>query len=202
MDKIDQAKELKVEGLQSLIAKRWSPRTFSDKDVEPEKVKLLFEAARWAPSCYNEQPWTYILGSKKTCPETYDKVLSTLVEFNQGWAKSAPLLILAVAHLKFSKNQNENLWGKYDLGQASAQLAIQATHMGLHVHQMGGYDGEKARTTFNIPSDFVVCAAMAVGYLGPLEQLPEQMQKLESGPRERKGLSDMVVSTWGTPSKL
>ena len=201
MDKLGLTKEVNNSDLQPLIAKRWSPRTFSDKEIEPEKITLMFEAARWAPSCYNEQPWTFIAGSKKSCPEVWDQVLSCLVEFNQSWAKPAPLLIITVAHLKFAKNGNDNVIAKYDLGQSAMSLVLQAQSMGLFTHQMGGFDSEKARTLFNLPENYVAVSIIAVGYLGTLDQLGEDLRKLEESPRQRKEQTEFVFTKWGTPFK-
>jgi len=148
-----------------LIRKRWSPRAFDGKPVPHEILRSLFEAARWAPSSNNEQPWAYILATKDD-PESFEKVLGTLVEFNANWAKNAPVLAIAVAKLKFSKNQTPNRVAFYDTGAASALLSVEATAHGLGVHQMAGFDPEKARQTFAIPVDCEAVAALAIGYPG------------------------------------
>src|SRR5580693_10799221 len=139
--------------LHDLIIHRWSPRAFGDKAVSPAILKGLFEAARWAPSSSNMQPWAYIVGTKVD-KENFDKVLSTLVEFNQGWAKHAPVLALSVAQVKNPKDGAHNRWAFHDVGSASAQLTMEAVARGLYVHQMAGLDPNKAREVFHIPDDW------------------------------------------------
>lgn len=181
-----------------LHQQRWSPRAFADRPVEPEKLATLLEAARWAPSCYNEQPWSFILGTRQETPETYEKILSCLVEANQAWAKSAPVLLLSVAQLTFKKNQKPNRHAYHDVGLAAGNFVTEATHAGLYVHQMGGFDVEKARETFQIPEGYDPVAAIAVGYLGDPSQLPEKYQSIEQAPRTRKPLQDFVFTeSWG-----
>ncbi|MGH9676478.1 MAG: nitroreductase family protein, partial [Candidatus Acidiferrum sp.] len=130
-----------------LIRDRWSPRAFADKEVAPEVLRSLFEAARWAPSSYNEQPWAYLVATKDD-QENFAKMLGVLIEFNAGWAKHAAVLALAVAELTFAKNGQTNRNAQYDTGAASALLSVEATARGLVVHQMAGYDKEKARQVF------------------------------------------------------
>ena len=136
--------------IHSLIAERWSPRAFANRPVEAEKLRSLFEAARWAASSYNGQPWYFIVGTKDH-PEDYRRVLDCFVEFNQSWAKSAPVVALSVARLKFEHNGEPNRHAFHDVGAASATLTIQAEELGLAVHQMGGILPEKAREIFGIP---------------------------------------------------
>src|SRR5438445_8777841 len=133
-----------------LIRERWSPRAFADKPVPQDVLRSIFEAARWAPSSSNEQPWAYIVGSKDD-KISFDKILSVLVEFNAGWAKSAPVLAIAVAGLFFAKNKAPNRNAQYDTGAATALLSVEATARGLAVHQMAGFDHEKARQVLGIP---------------------------------------------------
>src|SRR5580692_4448218 len=123
--------------IHGLIGERWSPRAFADRSVEPEKLRSLFEAARWAASSYNGQPWIFIVGTKDH-PEDYKRVLDCFVEFNQSWAKSAPVVALSVAKLKFEHNGEMNRHAFHDVGAAAATLTIQAEALGLAVHQMGG----------------------------------------------------------------
>ena len=192
-------KETKIDGLNPQIAKRWSPRAFIDKEVEPEKINLLFEAARWTASCYNEQPWNYIVGNRFTSREVFDRILSTLVEFNQNWAKNSGLLIISVASPNFLRNGEENTEARYDCGQASANMAIQAVYMGLQIHQMGGIMRDKIKTEFSIPEGYWINSVIAVGYLGDPESLnDEYMKKTEVSKRERKELKEFVFnSKWG-----
>lgn len=183
--------------IHDLIRNRWSPRAFSDKPVAPDALRSLFEAARWAPSSYNEQPWAFVVGTKDK-PEHYDRVLQTLVEFNANWAKKAPVIGIVVAELKFARNGSPNRNAFYDAGQASAQLAIEATSRGLVVHQMAGFNPETARDLFSIPAGWDPIAAFALGYPGEPDSLPEPYRGQEKGPRVRKPLREFVMSgQWG-----
>jgi nitroreductase len=183
--------------LHELIRNRWSPRAFSDKPVAPEVLRSLFEAARWAPSSNNEQPWAYLVAAKDD-PENFGKMLGVLVEFNANWAKDAPVLALSVAHLKMQRDGKPNRVALHDVGSASAQLTLEANARGLQVHQMAGFDAEKARQTFAIPPDWEPVAAMAIGYPGDPESLPEKLRDRELAPRTRKPLGEFVMSGgWG-----
>ena len=182
------------------IRKRWSPRAYSDKPVRPESLKEVFEAARWAASSFNEQPWRFLVGHKGD--ETYRKILDNLVEFNQGWAKNAPVLILSVAKKTFAHNGSPNGHGLHDTGAATAYLGLQATALGFHTHAMAGFDRAKILKAFHIPDDYEAGSVIALGYLGDPDQLPEQMRKIELAPRQRKPLSEIVFSEWETPLKF
>lgn len=180
-----------------LIKNRWSPRAFSDKPVSPEVLRSLFEAARWAPSSNNEQPWAYIVATKDY-PENFEKSLGALVEFNANWAKHAPVLAIAVAELAFAKNNAPNRNAQYDTGAASMQLSIEATARGLVVHQMAGFDPETAKENYDIPQGWEPIAAMAIGYPGDASSLPEPYQSRENAPRSRKPIREFVMSgQWG-----
>jgi nitroreductase len=188
--------------IHDLLRHRWSPRAFADRAVEPEKLRSLFEAARWAASSYNAQPWAFIVGTKDD-PENYKRVLDTFVEFNQAWAKNAPVLALSVATHKFPHNGEPNRHAFHDVGQAAANLVLEATSLGLQVHQMAGIDPEKARKIFGVPDTHEVVAGMALGYPGDPATLPEHLQKGESAPRERKPTSSFVFTgQWGKVSPL
>lgn len=189
-----------VPGVMEEILKRWSPRAFSDKPVSNEDLKKIFEAAHWAASSYNEQPWRFLVGSKGD--ETYKKIFSTLVEFNQMWAKSAPVLILSAGKMTFSHNGAPDYYGLHDTGAATAYLALQAAALGLHAHSMGGFDHEKARAAFGIPEDYAVGAVTALGYLGDVDALPDHFKQQEASPRSRKPLSAVVFSEWGKPASF
>jgi nitroreductase len=183
--------------VQELIKNRWSPRAFSDKPVSPEVLQSLFEAARWAPSSNNEQPWAYIVATKDDT-ENFEKSLGTLIEFNANWAKKAPVLVIAVAELAFAKNNAANRNAQYDVGAASLQLALEATARGLVVHQMAGFDPETAKEAYNIPQGWEPIAAMAIGYPGDASSLPEPYQTREKAPRTRKRIREFVMSgQWG-----
>ena len=180
-----------------LIRNRWSPRAFSDKSVPAEILRSLFEAARWAPSSNNEQPWAYLVATKDDA-DNFAKMLGVLVEFNANWAKNAPVLALSVAHLKTQREGKPNRVALHDVGSATAQLTFEANSHGLLVHQMAGFDAEKARQTFAIPPDWEPVAAIAVGYPGDPESLSEKLRERELAPRTRKPLSEFVMTGgWG-----
>jgi len=189
--------------IHELIAHRWSPRAFGSRPVEPEKLRTVFEAARWAASSYNAQPWYFIVGTKDQ-PENYKKVLDCFVEFNQGWAKSAPVVALSVAGLKMPHDGSVNRHAFHDVGQAAASLALQATALGMQIHQMAGIVPDKAREIFNIPTDYEAVAGFAIGYPGDPMTLPEgRLRDTETGPRQRKPASSFVFTgKWGEPSPL
>jgi nitroreductase len=182
------------------VAERWSPRAFSDKPVAPDVLQSLFEAARWAPSSSNEQPWAYIVATKDDA-ENFAKLLSVLVPFNVTWAQRAPVLALAVAELAFAKNGTPNRNAQHDVGAASAWLTVEATSRGLFVHQMAGYDHDKARQVFGIPAGWEPIAAIAIGYPGDPDSLPQPLRDREGAPRTRKPISEFVMSgSWGKKS--
>ena len=183
--------------LHDLIRNRWSPRAFAEKVVAPDVLRSLFEAARWAPSSNNEQPWAYLVATKDN-PENFAKMLGVLVEFNANWAKHAPVLALSVAHLKTQRDGKPNRVALHDVGSASAQLTFEANARGLQVHQMAGFDAEEARETFAIPPDWEPVAALAIGYPGDPESLPEKLRDRELAPRTRKPAGEFVMSgSWG-----
>jgi nitroreductase len=189
-----------VPGVIEPILARWSPRAFSHKPVAAEDLKKIFEAARWAASSYNEQPWRFFVGHKGD--PTYQKIFDSLVEFNQGWAKSAPVLILSAASKHFAHNKTPNHFAIHDTGAATAYLVLQATVLGLHAHSMAGFDPEKARAAFGIPDSFHIGAVTALGHLGDVYTLPEGLREQEVSPRQRKPLSEIVLAEWDKPAKL
>ena len=190
------------EPIHELVSHRWSPRAFDTRPVEPEKLRSLFEAARWASSSYNAQPWFYIVATKDE-PETYNRILQSFIEFNQGWAKNAPVLAISVARLKFEHNGEPNRHAFHDVGSASANLALQATALGLQVHQMAGIIPEKARELFKIPEGYEAVAGMALGYPGDPESLSDQMKERELAPRQRKAVASFVFGgEWGKTSPI
>lgn len=187
--------------IHNLLTKRWSPRAFEDRDVEKDKILRMMEAARWSPSSSNQQPWSFIIGEKGK--ESYDKIFNCLIEFNQQWAKFAPLLILSVGQHNMISKENENRYFKYDVGQAVAHMTFQATQDGLYVHQMAGFDKKKARMAFGIPEDYDALSVIAVGYIGRPEILHPRMQKSEIATRERKSLKEFVFTgKFGKTSNL
>lgn len=172
-----------------LIAERWSPRAFDPEHaIEDEKIAALMEAAQWAPSCFNEQPWRYIVCNKHSNKVAWQFAISCLAPKNQQWAKDTPLLIVACAYEEFTYNGNANRWAQYDTGAASENICLQATSMGLFAHQMGGFDVDHARDTFNIPQQITPMAMIAVGYYGDVNQLQADFIESETAARERKPL--------------
>ena len=188
--------------LHEIVKHRWSPRAFADKSVAPDVLRSLFEAARWAPSSSNMQPWAYIVATREE-KDDYAKILSTLVEFNQGWAKNAPVLALSIAQTKSPKDGSINKWAFHDVGSASAQLTFEANSHGLLVHQMAGLDADKAREVFAIPQDWEAVAALAMGYPGDPQSLPDKLRQRELAPRTRKPLSEFVLTgQWGHTARF
>lgn len=186
----------------NLIAQRFSPYAFDPRPVEREKLLSCLEAARWAPSSYNEQPWTYIL-AERTSPAEFAKALDCLVEPNQAWAKNAGVLILTVASRKFARNGNPNSACEHDIGLAAANLSLQAVALGLQCHQMIGIVGAKVRATYGVPDGYDPLTAIAIGYAAPVSpDTKDPLAQRDLAPRSRKKLSDFVVSSWGQPAKL
>lgn len=174
-----------------LVKNRWSPRAFSSTPIENGKIMSMFEAARWTPSCFNEQPWNFIL-FKKENQEVFNKIISVLSPRNQLWAKNVPLILLSVARINFDRNGKFNRYSWHDVGAAVNNLTLQATSMGLFVHQMAGFDSEKAKDLFNIPDGFEPIAAIAIGYYGDPDQLAEDFIKSENSKRNRKPIDDFT----------
>lgn len=190
-----------VEGVLPVFHKRWSPRSFDDRAIPLADLAKIFEAARWAASSYNEQPWRFMVGSKGS--EAYQKIFDSLMPFNQLWAKSAPVLILGVAKTKFSHNDSPNRVALYDLGAAASYITLQAAALGIATHQMGGFDADNALKAFSIPEDYICGSVIALGYQGEPDALPnEQFRSQETAPRTRKSLNEFVFSAWETPADL
>jgi len=189
------------EGLIPPLHERWSPRIFSSRPVEAGKVARFFQAARWAPSSFNEQPWRFLLTRRGE--EAFDALSDTLSENNQMWASRAPLLILSTARLRFSRNQRENRHALHDVGLAVENLIIQAASEGLQAHQMAGFSGEQARDSFGIPEEFQPVAVIAIGYQGDPEEAPEGLSERDREARTRRPLDEIVFSgTWEEPALL
>jgi nitroreductase len=188
--------------IHELIQKRWSPLAFSDRAVEPDKIRSLLEAARWTASCFNEQPWQYIIAIKDNLPE-FDRLLNCLVEGNREWAKNAPVLMLSLARLQFTKSGKDNKHAWHDVGAASNSLTIQATALGLYVHQMAGFDPEIARVTYGIPEGYEPIAAIALGYPGDPHSLSASLQERQFAPRQRHSVDNFVFTgKWGETSPI
>jgi nitroreductase len=182
------------------IRRRWSPRAFADRPVEREKILSLLEAARWAPSCFNEQPWRYLVfdGSDQ---EAMEKARACLVEGN-AWALKAPVLMISIARDNFTRNEEPNRTAQHDVGLASENLVLEAVAQGLVAHQMAGFNAAQARSEFNIPEDYTVLAMIAVGYpyRGSLDELSEKARLSELAPRQRRPLSEIAFAgTWDAP---
>jgi nitroreductase len=189
-----------IPGVHEPILRRWSPRAFTDRPVSASDMKKLFEAARWAASSFNEQPWRFIVGRKGD--PTYDKIFQSLVPLNQAWANNAPVLMLSVGKKAFTQNGSPNHYALHDTGAATANLALQATTLGFHTHSMGGFDRDKIRAALEIPKDYGIGAVTAIGYLGDVDALPDSLKAAETSARNRKPLSEFVFSEWGKAARL
>ena len=177
-----------------LIAARWSPYAFADRPVAKEDLLALFEAARWAPSSYNEQPWSYLVATKDD-PGAFATMLSCLVEGNQVWAKAAPVLALGCTSLNFARNGQPNAAAEHDLGAASTYLSLEATARGLLVHQMIGILPDRVRELYQIPDGFRPLTGLAIGYVGDPNTLPEKYREHDLGPRQRTPLTCVLRIT-------
>ena len=185
----------------NLIASRWSPYSFADRSLSDEDLRALFEAARWAASSYNEQPWSYIV-AKKEEPNEFERLLSCLVEANQRWAKSASALALSISRLN-SHNNKPNRAAFHDLGLAAGNLVLEATARGLAVHQMIGILPDKARELYSIPDGYEPLTALAIGYAGNPAELPEEIRARDGARRPRKPLKEFVFAgKWGVAATL
>jgi nitroreductase len=176
--------------LMPLLQKRHSGYAYdASKPLSKDQMQKLMLAAQTAPSCYNDQPWHFIFGDRNLNPEAYNKILNSLVEFNQGWAKNAPLLVVVTADTKFQENDKDNRWGSYDAGAAAFAMMLEATDMGLMAHQMGGFDEKKLQTDLNIPERYIPMAVMAIGF---------EAQGEAPKPKERKPLKEnFFMGSWG-----
>ncbi|MDO9103488.1 MAG: nitroreductase family protein [Methylovulum sp.] len=185
--------------IHDIIQTRWSPRAFdAGKPVSHDDLLALLEAARWAPSCFNDQPWRFIVCDKAADEASWQQALATLAEKNQQWAKNAPVLILAVAMDDFNHNGKPNRHAFYDTGAASVSLCLQAVALGLCVHQMGGFDAEKAREVFKLPDACKPVAMMAVGYQAEVDVLEGDFKEAELAARSRAALPErFYAGQWG-----
>ncbi len=190
-----------VEGVLPAFHERWSPRSFAAREVSPETLKKVFEAARWAASSFNEQPWRFLVGRRGD--SAYKKIFASLGEFNQKWARTAPVLILGAAKTKFSHNDAENRHALYDLGAAASYMTLEAAALGLATHQMAGFDPEAARKAFGIPEEYALGSVIALGYQGEPAALGDQtLIERETAARARKPPGEFVFKEWGEPAKL
>ena len=186
--------------INDLLENRWSPRAFSEKEIETEKLQRIFEAARWSPSSANSQPWRFIIGIKGR-GDSYNKILTCLNESNQAWAKFAPVLVVNCGEKMFRDMEMGTF--KYDVGQSVAYMTIQATSKGLFLHQMAGFSHSKIRETFGLSRNVEPIAVMTLGYLGKPDMLPEFQKERELAKRDRKGFDEIVfVETFGNPTDM
>lgn len=176
--------------IHDLLARRWSARAFSTKTVEKSKLLSILEAARWAPSSRNEQPWRYVVFTDDN-REKLDKARSVLLEIN-NYAKRAPILICAITKRTYSDNGIYNKLHFHDLGAANENMFLESFNQGLIMHEMGGFNRDKARELFNIPDDYEVGIMIAIGYQDSHEILPERYREKANSPRERKPLSEIA----------
>lgn len=176
-----------------VIAERWSPRAFADDvRLSREELASILEAARWSPSAYNAQPWRFVVTERGD--EDNERLVSTLTDFNKAWAPTASVLILAVAELSNAETGREIPTAEYDLGQSVAYLSIQAQSMGMHVHQMSGFDPAAARETFALADNFKPVAVIAIGKRADASQLVAPYDERESAPRVRRPISESVLN--------
>ncbi len=188
--------------IHKLLSERWSPYAFQDRPVSEADLCSLFEAARWAASSYNEQPWSYLVATQEY-PDQFQQLLSCLDEGNQVWAKNAPVLALGIASLRFTRNHEANRAAIHDLGLATGNLVVEATARGIDVHQMIGILPNQAHDLFDIPEDFEAWTGMAIGYQGEPATLPDALKARDLTPRQRKPLEQFVFSgKWGNTSPL
>ncbi|PCJ32853.1 MAG: nitroreductase [Gammaproteobacteria bacterium] len=187
--------------IEKVIAERWSGRAFDPSMlISNEDIVSLCEAARWAPSCYGDQPWRFIIWNREQDKSAWQQALDTLSPGNKEWAQHAPLLILAASVKTLSHNGSDNRWVGYDTGAASISLCLQATSLGLMSHQMGGYDSDKLRLTFSLPDEIECWAMIAIGHPAPLDSLNGEQLERELKQRERHPLTDHFFSAqWNQP---
>jgi len=176
--------------ISKIISRRWSARAFSNRHVEKSKLLSILEAARWAPSSRNEQPWRYIVFTNDN-PEKLKKAQSVLKEIND-YAKRAPILICAITKRTYSDNEIPNRLHFHDLGAANENMFLEAFNQGLIMHEMGGFDLQKAREVFNIPEDYEIGVMIAIGYQDTYHVLPDRLKEKAFTPRIRKPLSKIA----------
>jgi len=186
--------------IHDLMARRWSPRAYDPKrPVTREQIAVLLEAARWAPSCNGDEPWRYLIWDRTRDREGWQKAFDCLSDNNRKWVKNVPLLLLSCAGSIFQHSGKPNRWTQHDTGAASVSMALQAVALGLVVHQMGGFDMEKARAAFAIPAEYTPMAMIAVGYQAGPETIDDpDVRKKELAPRARKPLGERFFEGgWG-----
>ncbi len=187
--------------LQETIANRWSGRAYdAAKKVSQEQIIALLEAARWAPSCYGDQPWRLMVWDKHQNEQAWQQAFECLVLGNQAWVKDAPVLMLSCANTVFGHNNQPNRWAQYDTGAAAENLCLQATDLGLMAHQMGGFNADKAREEFAIPSQYTPMAMVSIGYPADIATVTGEALTREMTERKRKALGELFFAgAWGKP---
>lgn len=188
--------------LHDLLARRSSPRAFDrERVVERAQIAALIEAARWAPSCFNDQPWRFVVANRTEDRTAWQAMVDCLTGANPRWALNAPLLIAVVAAPRFGHNDKPNRWAHYDCGAAALSMALQAEALGLVAHQMGGFDRDRLARALAIPADHTAMAVIAVGYRAPAAVLPDDLAARESAPRTRKPPQEnFFAGRWGRPA--
>ena len=189
--------------IHELIRNRWSPRAIdADRPVPRDLLMRMLEAARWAPSCYNDQPWRYLVWDRFEDAQAWEQAASNMGDWNQQWARRAPVLIMSLADSLFLRNDKPNRHGQHDTGAASLNLFLQGSSFGLVIHEMGGFDHIAAHAKFGIPERFTAMAMIAVGWPGDPAQLPEDMREEEGAPRQRRPIAEFAFhGQFGTPLK-
>ena len=187
--------------IHELIARRWSPRAFDpDRHLTMAQLLTLSEAARWAPSCFGDQPWHFVFCDRTRDPSPWDTVLASLTEKNRRWASDAPVLVCAIAAEHFRHNGQPNRWAQYDTSAAAEHISLQATALVLAAHQMGGFDADALRRALGVPAAFVPMAVIAVGYQGNIGHLHAEFRATETGLRRRdEPGAHFFLGRWGTP---
>ena len=187
--------------INEIIANRWSPRAFdASKTVSRQQIIALLEAARWAPSSYNDQPWRFIVCDKTSNPTAWQTAFDCLMPSNQSWVKHAPLLLLGCANTILDVNGQANRFAQYDTGAAAINTCLQASALGLAAHQMGGFNADAAREKLNIPAQFTPMSMIAIGYEGNANDLPDDLKARELAERKRKPLGELFFNGgWNAP---
>ncbi len=187
--------------IDATIANRWSGRAYdAAKVVSHEQVLALLEAARWAPSCFGDQPWRFIVWNKNTDAKAWQLAFDCLVAGNQAWVKDAPVLLLVCADTLFNHNQQPNRWAQYDTGAAAENLCLQAGSMGLMAHQMGGFNADAARDAFAVPAQYIPMAMISVGCPADIASLEGEILSRETVERKRRPLNALFfANSWDKP---
>lgn len=179
--------------IHELIVGRWSPRAYSNAPVSAEHLHAVLEAARWAPSAYNAQPWRFLVFDRTQDETAFKRAFATLVPFNQGWNAPAPVLIAVTAHTLTAKGET-NQTALYDAGAAAMSLVLQAHALGLAAHQMRGFDAKAFRNAFTIPADVAIPAIISIGHFGEVDKLDPVLREREKAPRTRHPIGEVVYA--------